>query len=522
MRIAGNVYGGWTAKKTVGRFVKQSETVQNSSAMGTVRQGVFWNTFFTRDDNPDARLDVQSLSTYDMVLDLSAYNYRAIASSNAVGTDVDPRVRLYLAKSSDEPVELKIRPLSISPGVTIEGDLVRSIKIDRNKLIRPQSGQFVNEEKERIEKFRTGAIKVAQFSKEVSTGQVVFKVRARKPGCALIAFTIWDLKDNPLDHLILTTAVDNGSEKVDCSASGVGTAALKGGLATLLDPALGVGSTGDRSLDIKAALHLFEFETQEGPKSVAILVDKTQYSPPQPGRPETEQGVFKWQLSLPLLSKYIGDDLGLPLQIRTSWDAAMREKRDNAYAKAADELAGAIFGAEPGRDRQEAAAAKAALQRIAETEINPIVLARLIGVKNEKLYVPLGLIAANGNKGGFSKPITVVQPMEEEHYSNSGKCIRDWTFGISGEMQDGNLEVELAAINSSPMREGERWLETTDALGQYLNENTDHPQPAVSPGEGFVQVIQRNQELFGRTLSDRDQSSQGWHHSSVPHASVPD
>ena len=41
-------------------------------------QGVYWNTYFTREGEPDATLSTQSQSAYTLVLDLAAYNYKQI------------------------------------------------------------------------------------------------------------------------------------------------------------------------------------------------------------------------------------------------------------------------------------------------------------------------------------------------------------------------------------------------------------------------------------------------------------
>jgi hypothetical protein len=69
-----------------------------------------------------------------------------------------------------------------------------------------------------------------------------------------------------------------------------------------------------------------------------------------------------------------------------------------------------IFGAEPG-DEAKADAAKAALKALSEAQHAPVAIARLIGSENQKLHIPLSLIAGAGNNRGPPKPITVLQPL---------------------------------------------------------------------------------------------------------------
>ena len=44
-------------------------------------QGVYWNTFFTRSGEKDAKLNAKSNASYTLVLDLSAYNYSQIRAT---------------------------------------------------------------------------------------------------------------------------------------------------------------------------------------------------------------------------------------------------------------------------------------------------------------------------------------------------------------------------------------------------------------------------------------------------------
>ena len=454
-------------------------------------QGVFWNTFFTHGTNKDARLDARSNASYTLVLDLSAYSYRQITATNASGTEVAPAVRRHLAIAPKEPVELKIRPVAITRQLSIDDVPVKPMKIDRQKLVRSQSVAGAASEKNLIADFQSGRSKVVDFSRSVAAGQVTFQVSVNnntRAGCAVIAFTIWDFHDNPIDHLLQTIPIDDGPTKADCRA--VQTAeALKGGFGTLLDPAFSVGPGSDKERPIQAALHLFETREQGAKKTFAIFIDKTQYSAPQPGHPETERGVYAWRLGH-WLSDYISAAHGLPAQIDFAWKEA-NKGRANAYAQVGNELAIKIFGAEPG-DEAKADSAKTALIALASAHPAPVVLARLIGSENQKLYIPLGLLAGSGNMSGLPKPITVLQPLPEERYGTR-QCIRTWSFALSKEtkdLSDERTKGELAKLKQDQPLDGEAWVETNAALRRHVSTRVETDQPS----EGFVLLAHHDAE----------------------------
>ena len=462
-------------------------------------QGVYWNTFFTRSGEKDAKLNAKSNASYTLVLDLSAYNYSQIRATNAAGTEVSPAVQRYLAIAPQEPVELRIRPVAVTPQILIDDAPVKSMKIERRKLLRPQN-RGATAENRLIASFRSGRMQVADFSNEIAAGQVTFQVRlkdATPAGCAVIAFTIWDIHNNPIDHLLQTVAIADGSTKPNCTISG--EEALKGGFGTLLDPAFGVGPGSDEKRPIQAALHVFEAKVQGQKQSFAIFIDKTQYSAPRAGQPDGERGVYAWRLGH-WLSDYIGEANGLPFQIDLAWKAADKGSTA-AYAQVANELATKIFGAEPG-DEAIADGAKAALKALSEAGAAPVVMARLVGSENQKLYIPLGLIAGTGNNQGLPKPITVLQPLPEEHYG-AGRCIGTWSFGVSRntkDLVDAPTKTALAELNAAPGL-GETWVITNRALRDYLSTNAGTAEAA---GEGLVLLAHHDgQGIYIETAEDR-------------------
>jgi hypothetical protein len=466
-----------------------------------VVQGVYWNTFFIQGDTKDARINAKSNASYTLVLDLSAYNYSQIRATNAAGTEVASEVRRYLATAPQEPLELKIRPVAVTPQILIEDVPVKSMKIDRRKLLRPQKRDLARAESRLISDFRSGKIEVADFSRRIAAGQVTFQVRlkdATTAGCGVIAFTIWDFHNNPIDHLLQTVTIADGSTEPDCTSSGV--EALKGGFGTLLDPAFSIGPGSDDQRPIQAALHLFETKVQGQKQSFAIFIDKTQYSAPRAGQPGSERGVYAWRLGH-WLSDYIGEANGLPLQIDLAWKAADKGST-TPYARVANELAIKIFGAEPG-DEAKADSAKAALKALSEAQLAPVVIARLIGSENQKLYIPLGLIAGAGNDRGLSKPITVLQPLPEERYG-ARRCIRTWSFGVSRDTKDlvdARTKAALAELNAAQPGVGEAWVVTNEALRTYLSTNASNAEAA---GEGLVLLAHHDgQGVYIETAEDR-------------------
>ena len=214
----------------------------------------------------------------------------------------------------------------VTPLLTIDDVPVKALKIDRKKLVRPQEGTAATEENRLLGRFKVGAIDLSQFSTEVRAGQVTFQVKVADnvaPGCAVIAFTIWDFRDNPVDHLLQTVPVGDGTTQPDCTR--INAEALKGGFATLMNPVFSIGAA-DAQQPIQAALHMFQIMAQGQKKTVAFFIDKGQYRPPVPGQPASEQGLYGWQTSR-WLSDYVSKPSGLPAKIdegkegRGSWHA---------------------------------------------------------------------------------------------------------------------------------------------------------------------------------------------------------
>jgi PQQ-dependent dehydrogenase (methanol/ethanol family) len=474
-------------------------------------QGVYWNTFLTRGSETDARLNLDSTASYILFLDVSPYNYSQLRATNAAATGVSPAVQDYLAGAPEEPVEVKIRPIAVTPHIVIEDDPVKPM-INRKQLISPRGDPDTL-----IENFRSGTMSVPAFSQQVSAGHVFFKIRLRdraSAGCAAIAFTIWDFHNNPIDHLIYTVPIDNGSTKSDCRSAG--SAALKGGFATLLDPAFSIGPSNEQKSPIQAALHLFEIKTEGRKQSFAIFIDKSLYSAPKPNQPNSERGVYAWRLGH-WLSDYIGDPQGLPLRIARAWEKA--DKRNaSAYAEAADELARKIFLAEPS-DQSRANAAKAALQALSQTHSSPVVMTRLIGAENQKLYIPLALLAADGNRRGLPKPITVLQPLPDERFGTQ-RCIGNWSFGVSSQtrgLDDPATRTTLGVLNSGQHEDGEKWLHTNEELRNYFSETSQDNAPSTA--EGLVLLAHHDgQGIY--IESDIDRLVAGELQRSFPHGSV--
>ena len=428
-------------------------------------QGVFWNTYFTRENEPDAKLSTQSQSPYTLTLDLSAYNYSQIRRTNAAGTTVDARVKSALEKAPQEPIQLKIRPVVLTPHLSIEDGPVKPLPVDRKRLVRAREGTAATEEDRLVGRFKVGAMTLKEFSTAVGAGQATFQVKVAdgaEPGCALIAFTIWDFRDNPIDHLLQTVPIGDGTTQPDCTRSS--PEALKGGFATLMNPVFSIGAA-DTQQPIQAALHLFQITAAGQKKTIAILVDKTQYQPALPGEPE--RGVHGWRLPY-WLSEYIGEQAGLPGLIEAAWKAANSGGEAPPYANVANELAGWIFGADKG-DEAKVYAAREALRALAATHAAPVVLVRAVDENNRNLYIPLNLISATGNTAGLADPITVVQPLQTERYEAT-RCIGTWAFGLSSGTRgiDDNIKLEFDDLAAATPAVGKSWIRDSSALKSYF------------------------------------------------------
>ena len=362
------------------------------------------------------------------------------------------------------------------------------MRIDRARLFRPEDDAGFKKEEALVSQYRSGQIKTGEFSKRVRAGEATFQVKVRggaKAGCAVIAFAIWDNNNNPIDHLLRTVAIDDGGTRIECNDDLAGQSALKGGFATLVDPAFTVGPGQQAEAPISAALHMFEANTPDGKKRFSIFINKNEYASADLKKKQPERGVYAWQAD-GYLSDFLGDTNGLPAPLTQAW-AAAEKGQDGAYAASADELARRIFAA-TGESRSAADLAKASLRRLSEAPGRPIVLVRLTNAFNSPIYVPLGLIGAAGNKEGLRGAITVVQPLHQERYARAGPgCVKTWSYGMSPDTEGlhPDIKADIAQLNTPPHPD-EGWFTDNHALSGYV----DAPPAAIasvapSP-EGFV------------------------------------
>jgi hypothetical protein len=372
------------------------------------------------------------------------------------------------------------------------------MRVDRKKLVRPQEGTAAIDEDRLVGRFKTGAMTLPQFSAAVAAGQATFQIKVADnvaPGCAVIAFTIWDFRDNPIDTLLQTVPVGDGKTQPNCSR--MNPEALKGGFATLLSPVFSIGSRNPPD-PIQAALHMFQIMAQGQKKTIAIFVDKTQYQPPQPGQPASERGVYGWQTSQ-WLSDYVGDPNGLPARISAAWDAA-----DNGvpspYAGVANELAGQIFGTSAA-EQLKADAAREALRELARSQDRPVIVIRMVDENNRKFYVPFNLISASGNTDGLPGPITVVQPLQTERYE-APTCIGNWAFALSKDTRDldTNIKKELNTLEAKRPSTGEVWIRNATELKSYFQASPVAPAATPVPAEGLLLLAHHDQ--FGIFFDD--------------------
>jgi hypothetical protein len=210
------------------------------------------------------------------------------------------------------------------------------------------------------------------------------------------------------------------------------------------------------------------------------------------------------------LSDYISNPNGLPGKLYAAWNAANAGTR-GPYAEVANELADKIFGADIA-DQPKADAAREALRRLATTQVEPVVVVRMVDENNRELYVPLNLISAAGNTEGLAKPITVVQPLQTERYE-SPSCIGKWAFGLSKDTRDldPNLKVELDELAAAQPPNGETWIRNATELKAYFKSvpaqaATSSPATPV-PAEGLVLLAHHDEfgvffdDINGRVLA---------------------
>ena len=385
-----------------------------------------WNTWVQRGGSESVFLEPQLL--YDVVLDLSRYAYSAYRSA-----PIDVGVKQAIGDAinrGEKTLKLTVRPLLIGGGLE-RGPRFLTEDTITLRLERLRQPDQIQSEKEvaLLERYRRGDATIVDVATRLQAGQVTVPVRAtRFTGCAQIVFSIWDEGGvRPLDHVVHTVSIrDPNQPAPDCEQT-----PLQGGFRSLS----GIMTAGG-TVQADAALQIIEFDTQNGPLTVAFYLDAEKNRAARANSALIERGLYTWTLITPL-QDFVGEQRQLLAIINTARDRG-------SYAIAATELKERLFpnGDDP-VNTQDGKAFQSLVDLAKGKKGPPVILMRAVTAKNTPVFVPLALLASSDAKL-LAQRLDIVYPLSRERYNTPGTCIDRWSLGVPNKI-DPSTSVEVTA-----------------------------------------------------------------------------
>jgi hypothetical protein len=444
-----------------GGTIEEASTAPHPSA--------YWNTWFEYDNKP-APEDLTVGNTYTFTVDISPYEYEKLRANAVQSSAVDQTIEKILADPKVEQLEFQIRPLLPEGGGLSFGSQnqlnITPLTADLHRIRNPKDAE--------AQRYLADEISLHDFSDTSAAGSLRFEIRTDKAGCAAVILSIFS-KDGrfPLDHLVRMVAIAKPGEAPP--ACGVemsgGRQQQYAGLDQLLRVALELDSAGTSQV-ADAAFHIFD--TPAG--SFVVFSD---------GRSDQSKSIYAWQ-TLNSLGSYVRNEL--PMLINSARDDAANGK-PGSYVTAANELADKIFTGK-GSGEEEASAAKKAFQElVAQSPKRPTVIARVISDivldQNRSVFVPLGILGAEGEGAVLKQPITVIQPLPRERYSSKSSCVDEWTFGMPSKLRFGRLPAPEDDLSNfwPPNKSAKNRISNLEDLRSYLSNTAPADDQA---GQGFL------------------------------------
>jgi hypothetical protein len=347
-----------------------------------------------------------------------------------------------------------------------------------------------------LKQYQDKQITTAYFTKRFAIGfaSIPFKVNSTASGCAELILSVWDgdLK-TALDSIavVLPISADlNETEQQATQRCGVrGTDGKKrlllSGAQTLLATALTTSGTTAGQID--AGLHVFEFQTIQGPKSYAVLAMREQNNSPW------IRGWRTQSLISGVLRKN-GDLFNRVVDARKNLGSTDPVVRQTAYAQVAKLLQQKIFTAADG-DNGADAAYKKLLQLQQSSQHAITVLGRFSSSGSDGLhhfFVPLRLLAARRSDPSIQaqlKDFSVVHMLPEMDAA-SARCISKWTIITSEDIYRGNEQgddpIAVEALERLTDLDSNNWrnepITKTDDMVEFFQKGLDETSKHTAEG----------------------------------------
>lgn len=447
-------------------ILRPDDGIHNESSgrpyLGGPNVSNWWNVWMQR-GNREVTILAPGLR-YEVVLDLSRYQYRLSQSLQADSSVMEAAKEAV--QRGEEELILTVRPtlagIAVEAGKGFKSEYDLKIRLDR-------LGKLTMEEEKSnsllLTRLQNNEVLLPEAAAQLQAGQINVPITTTdQTGCAQVIFSISDERGiRPLDHIVYTFGVQRPGQGVvspSCEKAWV-----QGGLSSL---SAIVTSSGEVQAD--AALHIVEFYTPTGTRTMATFVDSEKYLSARKDSHLLDRGVYTWFLQAPL-QDFLGENRELQAMI------ARAHKHGNNKAPA-ERLALKLFPPGELGDREPSMMALRALKKMpGTTSSGPLVLIRAVTARGQPVYVPLALLATH-DACILGKRPTVVQPLPREWYWSKSACVDHWTLGVPDHLDGVGTEINLP-ISSNMTR-----LSTLADIKDYLLVPVTPPVDAR--GEGFV------------------------------------
>lgn len=385
----------------------------------------YWNSWIWSDKAEDAVTTLERDDVYVVNFDLALLDYSQVSELAARPIAIDLQIGKTLAGYRGKAT-ISVKPVIGGRGLALvepeaRGFRPETVDVDRLRRVSEWS--------------RTAGL--PRISHDVAAAQIPVKVIATEPGCASVAIAVWnEARTRPLDHVVRYVRVGGDVNDPSCVGEQPRSQPVKGGLRSLLS------TRGDEA---DAALHVFEMEPAGKPESHAIFVQRG-------------GAILSWTLDTHL-SEWVTAGSGLVFDLD-------KARSDGDYTEMAEHLTNRIFKSDDSTPDDERALE--ILTEISASGAPKTIFARLVDVRGNNLFLPLGLILLNDGRL-LDKSIIATQPLPRESYE-AGRCVDTWKMVLPSRIPP------VTPSHLEPIRPG-RMSEWPDFARYLTDPNTRGTEP---------------------------------------------